>query len=57
MYQLQIEAHNVAGSSKTQFTFITLTKEGGELFSCSSAPVCDAFLCLAVHHTQSCYLL
>lgn len=30
VYQLKIEAHNVAGSSMAEFTFVTLTKEGGE---------------------------
>jgi hypothetical protein len=33
VYQLLVEAHNIAGSSKREFTFITLTKEGGELCS------------------------
>ncbi|GFG32700.1 hypothetical protein Cfor_00545 [Coptotermes formosanus] len=28
VYQLQIEAHNIAGSSKSEFEFVTLTKEG-----------------------------
>jgi hypothetical protein len=31
VYQLKIEAHNIAGSSIAEFTFITLTKEGGKL--------------------------
>jgi hypothetical protein len=30
VYQLRIEAHNIAGSSTAEFTFVTLTKEGGE---------------------------
>lgn len=30
VYQLKIEAHNVAGSSMAEFTFVTLTKDGGE---------------------------
>lgn len=29
VYQLKIEAHNIAGSSMAEFTFITLTKDGG----------------------------
>ncbi|XP_026827389.1 Down syndrome cell adhesion molecule-like protein Dscam2 isoform X4 [Ooceraea biroi] len=29
VYQLKIEAHNVAGSNQAEFTFVTLTKEGG----------------------------
>ncbi|XP_033224907.1 Down syndrome cell adhesion molecule-like protein Dscam2 [Belonocnema kinseyi] len=28
VYQLKVEAHNVAGSSQAEFTFVTLTKEG-----------------------------
>ncbi|XP_023703051.1 Down syndrome cell adhesion molecule-like protein Dscam2 isoform X3 [Cryptotermes secundus] len=28
VYQLRIEAHNIAGSSTVEFTFVTLTKEG-----------------------------
>ncbi|XP_011331008.2 Down syndrome cell adhesion molecule-like protein Dscam2 isoform X2 [Ooceraea biroi] len=28
VYQLKIEAHNVAGSNQAEFTFVTLTKEG-----------------------------
>ncbi|KAL5282509.1 hypothetical protein ACFFRR_005558 [Megaselia abdita] len=28
MYQIKIEAHNVAGSSKSEFAFLTLTKDG-----------------------------
>ncbi|XP_043473238.1 Down syndrome cell adhesion molecule-like protein Dscam2 isoform X4 [Leptopilina heterotoma] len=28
VYQLKVEAHNVAGSNEAEFTFITLTKEG-----------------------------
>lgn len=28
MYQIRIEAHNVAGSSKSEFAFVTLTKDG-----------------------------
>ncbi|KAL0280104.1 UNVERIFIED_CONTAM: hypothetical protein PYX00_001493 [Menopon gallinae] len=28
VYQLKIEAHNIAGSSMAEFTFITLTKDG-----------------------------
>jgi Down syndrome cell adhesion molecule-like protein 1 len=30
-YQLKMEAHNVAGSTTADFTFVTLTKDGGEL--------------------------
>jgi hypothetical protein len=30
VYQLRIEAHNIAGSSTAEFTIVTLTKEGGE---------------------------
>lgn len=33
LYQLRMEAHNVAGSSSADFNFITLTKEGGNVFS------------------------
>ncbi|XP_067213968.1 cell adhesion molecule Dscam2 isoform X3 [Linepithema humile] len=29
VYQLKVEAHNVAGSNQAEFTFVTLTKEGG----------------------------
>lgn len=29
-YQLQVEAHNIAGSSTGEYTFYTLTKEGGQ---------------------------
>ena len=32
VYQLKVEAHNVAGSNHAEFTFITLTKDGGKLF-------------------------
>ncbi|XP_076288258.1 Down syndrome cell adhesion molecule 2 isoform X4 [Lasioglossum baleicum] len=28
VYQLRVEAHNVAGSNQAEFTFVTLTKEG-----------------------------
>lgn len=28
MYQIKIEAHNVAGSSKSEFAFLTLTPDG-----------------------------
>lgn len=30
VYQLKVEAHNVAGSNHAEFTFITLTKDGGK---------------------------
>lgn len=30
LYQLKMEAHNVAGSTNADFTFVTLTKDGGE---------------------------
>lgn len=30
VYQLKVEAHNVAGSNQAEFTFVTLTKEGGK---------------------------
>lgn len=30
LYQLKMEAHNVAGSTSADFTFVTLTKDGGE---------------------------
>lgn len=30
LYQLRMEAHNVAGSTTQDFTFVTLTKDGGE---------------------------
>lgn len=29
LYQLKMEAHNVAGSTVADFTFVTLTKDGG----------------------------
>lgn len=29
LYQLKMEAHNVAGSTNADFTFVTLTKDGG----------------------------
>jgi len=29
LYQLKMEAHNVAGSTTSDFTFVTLTKDGG----------------------------
>lgn len=29
VYQLRMEAHNVAGSSSADYNFITLTKDGG----------------------------
>lgn len=31
VYQLKVETHNVAGSNQAEFTFVTLTKEGGKL--------------------------
>lgn len=34
LYQLRMEAHNVAGSSSAEYNFITLTKEGGMCFVC-----------------------
>lgn len=30
LYQLKMEAHNVAGSTSQDFTFVTLTKDGGK---------------------------
>lgn len=30
VYQLKVEAHNVAGSNQAEYTFVTLTKEGGK---------------------------
>lgn len=30
VYQLKVEAYNVAGSNQAEFTFVTLTKEGGK---------------------------
>lgn len=30
LYQLRMEAHNVAGSASADFNFITLTKDGGK---------------------------
>lgn len=30
LYQLRMEAHNVAGTSSVDFNFITLTKDGGK---------------------------
>lgn len=32
LYQLKMEAHNVAGVSNADFTFVTLTKDGGRVF-------------------------
>lgn len=29
-YVVKVEAHNIAGFSNEEFTFMTLTKEGGE---------------------------
>jgi hypothetical protein len=37
-YQLKMEAHNVAGSTTADFTFVTLTKDGG--LCCSSCLKC-----------------
>lgn len=31
LYQLKMEAHNVAGSTSQDFTFVTLTKDGGKM--------------------------
>lgn len=31
VYQLKVEAYNVAGSNQAEFSFITLTKDGGKL--------------------------
>lgn len=31
VYQLKVETHNVAGNNQAEFTFVTLTKEGGKL--------------------------
>lgn len=31
LYQLKMEAHNVAGATNADFTFVTLTKDGGTL--------------------------
>lgn len=33
LYQLKMEAHNVAGSTSQDFTFVTLTKDGGKAFA------------------------
>lgn len=33
LYQLKMEAHNVAGSTSQDFTFVTLTKDGGKRVS------------------------
>lgn len=33
LYQLKMEAHNVAGVSNADFTFVTLTKDGGKTFT------------------------
>lgn len=30
-YHLQVEAHNIAGSSTGEYSFYTLTKDGGKL--------------------------
>lgn len=32
LYQLKMEAHNVAGVSNAEYTFVTLTKEGGNKY-------------------------
>lgn len=37
VYQLKVEAHNVAGNNQAEFTFVTLTKEGGKLESIAAA--------------------
>lgn len=36
LYQLRMEAHNVAGSATADFNFITLTKDGGKFASKSN---------------------
>lgn len=33
LYQLKMEAHNVAGSTTQDFTFVTLTKDGGKIYA------------------------
>lgn len=33
VYQLKVEAHNIAGSSHAEFTFVTLTKDGGKCWT------------------------
>lgn len=32
-YQLQVEAHNIAGSATEEYTFFTLTKDGGTRYA------------------------
>ena len=32
LYQLKMEAHNVAGNTNADFSFVTLTKDGGEFY-------------------------
>lgn len=31
LYRLRMEAHNIAGQSQADFSFVTLTKDGGKL--------------------------
>lgn len=44
LYQLRMEAHNVAGSSSADFNFITLTKEGGKNARNLANKVCVDFI-------------
>lgn len=46
LYQLKMEAHNVAGSTNADFTFVTLTKDGGgcPLFANSAGSLLKIFV-------------
>lgn len=53
VYQLKVEAHNVAGSNHAEFTFVTLTKEGGKSEDRSHWEICIyLYLFLAYIRTQ-----
>lgn len=36
LYQLKMEAHNVAGTCNADYTFVTLTKDGGKRYDQSN---------------------
>jgi len=48
VYQLKVEAHNVAGSNQAEFTFVTLTKEGGKSADKSDWQSCCAIIVLGI---------
>lgn len=49
LYQLKMEAHNVAGVSKTDFTFVTLTKDGGEFAAVACTRISDnIYTCIGI---------